>query len=187
MNSTSFDITPGKKLLHITSIETPLGKMQAAAFHDGICLLEFNDEPLHISEYSKIFKFLNLEISEDKNKFFDILRFQLSEYSNGKRKEFSVPLKLVGSDFQLQVWNILRKIPYGTIQTYKQQAVNLNHPGAIRAMAQANGQNPIAIIIPCHRVIGTGGKLVGYHCGLWRKKWLLEHERINSPLIGKLL
>ena len=186
MNSPSVDIKPTKKMLYITSIETPLGKMQAAAVREGICLLEFNDEPLHINEYSKILKFLNLEISESKNKFFDILKLELSEYFEGKRKEFSVPLILVGSDFQVDVWNLLRTIPYGTTQSYKQQALSLNHPGAIRAMAQANGQNPLAIIIPCHRVIGATGKLVGYSGGLWRKKWLLEHERNNSPLIGKL-
>jgi len=80
----------------------------------------------------------------------------------------------------------LQNIPYGTTQTYKQQSENLNQPLAIRAMAHTNGQNPISIVIPCHRVIGTNGKMTGYAGGLWRKKWLLEFERINSPLNGTL-
>ena len=97
-----------------------------------------------------------------------------------------MPLDLKGTNFQFDVWNLLQKIPYGRLQTYKQQSVNLTHPEAIRAMAHANGQNPIAIIIPCHRVIGSDGKLTGYAGGLWRKKWLLELERGNSPLNGTL-
>ena len=100
------------------------------------------------------------------SKFIEILKFELSEYFKGKRKEFSVPLILVGSDFQIQVWNLLQQIHYGSIQTYKQQALKLNNLGAIRAMAQANGRNPLAILVPCHRVIGVSGKLIGYNGGI---------------------
>lgn len=116
----------------------------------------------------------------------EILEIQLGEYFEGKRKEFSIPIAVRGTEFQHKVWALLQNIPYGTTQTYKQQSENLNQPLAIRAMAHTNGQNPISIVIPCHRVIGTNGKMTGYAGGLWRKKWLLEFERINSPLNGTL-
>ena len=88
-------------------------------------------------------------------------------------------LHFPGTDFQKSVWNVLREIPYGSTWSYQDQAVKLNHPRAVRAVASANGKNRIAIVIPCHRVIGKDGSLTGYGGGLERKKWLLEHERKN--------
>lgn len=101
---------------------------------------------------------------------------QLREYFQGARKQFTVPLDLEGSPFQLKVWNELLKIPYGTTITYLELARRIGDIKALRAVGGANATNPLAVLIPCHRVIGADGKLVGYGGGLWRKKWLLEHK-----------
>jgi len=101
---------------------------------------------------------------------------QLDRYFSGDTGGFDLPLQQAGTDFQQRVWQELRKIPYGRTITYLQLAQRLGDPKCIRAAASANGKNPFSIIVPCHRVIGTGGKLTGYGGGLPRKKWLLEHE-----------
>src|SRR5690606_4561178 len=101
---------------------------------------------------------------------------QLQEYFSGKRIEFSIKLNPQGTDFQKSVWNELLKIPYGKTISYLDLSKRLGDVKAIRAAASANGKNPLWIVIPCHRVIGTNGSLTGYAGGLWRKKWLLEHE-----------
>ena len=103
-------------------------------------------------------------------------RQELQEYFAGKRKTFDVLLKPEGTGFQKKVWNELKKIPYGDTVSYSTIAKKLRNPDAVRAVGLANGKNPIAIILPCHRVIGEDGKLTGYSGGLWRKQWLLEHE-----------
>lgn len=103
---------------------------------------------------------------------------QLNEYFNGKRMQFELPLATnIGTDFQIKVWQKLQKIPYGKTSSYLNLAIEMGSEKTIRAVAGANGKNPWAIIVPCHRVIGSDGKLVGYAGGLWRKKWLLEHEQ----------
>lgn len=101
---------------------------------------------------------------------------QLREYFDGERKEFDLPIKHPGSSFQQEVWQQLLQIQYGTTITYLQQSQQMNNPLAIRAIAAANGRNNLWIVVPCHRVIGSNGSLTGYAGGLWRKKWLLEHE-----------
>ncbi|MDR0659229.1 MAG: methylated-DNA--[protein]-cysteine S-methyltransferase [Prevotellaceae bacterium] len=103
---------------------------------------------------------------------------QLNEYFEGKRKTFGFPYKLnTDSEFQQKVWAELEKIPFGKTISYKQLALQLNDEKLVRAVGAANGKNPLAIVVPCHRVIGSDGKLVGYAGGLWRKQWLLEHEQ----------
>ncbi len=101
---------------------------------------------------------------------------QLDEYFSRKRKVFDLELDLQGTDFQKQVWMELLKIPYGRTITYKELSIRLGNPGVIRAAGAANGANPVSIIVPCHRVIGSDGSLTGYAGGLWRKKWLLDFE-----------
>lgn len=101
---------------------------------------------------------------------------ELEEYFAGTRKEFTVNLKAEGTLFQRKVWGELKKIEFGTTTTYNAIAQKLRNPDSVRAVGLANGKNPIAIILPCHRVIGADGKLTGYAGGLWRKQWLLEHE-----------
>jgi methylated-DNA-[protein]-cysteine S-methyltransferase len=101
---------------------------------------------------------------------------QLTEYFEGERRDFSIKLNPKGTDFQKKVWDELLNTPFGQRTTYMKQTLKLGNKKAIRAVASANGKNPIWIIIPCHRVVGTDGSLTGYAGGLWRKKWLLEHE-----------
>jgi methylated-DNA-[protein]-cysteine S-methyltransferase len=111
---------------------------------------------------------------------------ELEEYFIGARKEFNVALAPAGTEFQKQVWDELLKIGYGNTTSYMAIAKKMNNPGAVRAVGLANGKNPIGIIIPCHRVIGGDGSLTGYAGGLWRKKWLLEHEGNTSGNVRTL-
>ncbi|HEM49049.1 MAG TPA: methylated-DNA--[protein]-cysteine S-methyltransferase [Caldithrix sp.] len=101
---------------------------------------------------------------------------QLDEYFQGKRKDFSIPLDVRGTEFQMKVWNAVAKIGYGSIATYQDISKTIKNPKSMRAVGLANGKNPIPIIIPCHRIIGSNGRLTGYGGGLWRKEWLLCHE-----------
>lgn len=101
---------------------------------------------------------------------------QLDEYFSGKRTEFTLKLNPIGTDFQQSVWKELQKVPFGKTRTYLEQSKEIGDAKAIRAVATANGKNPIWIVIPCHRIIGSDGSLTGYAGGLWRKKWLLNHE-----------
>ncbi|MEJ2901907.1 bifunctional transcriptional activator/DNA repair enzyme AdaA [Pedobacter panaciterrae] len=169
-----------KQVINITRLETPLGTMFACAVKQGICLLEFTDRKMLETEFKTLAKQLNATIIQGSNHHFDLLKQQLDEYFAGNRKQFSVPLFSPGTEFQQSVWQILQEIPYGATRNYKQQALALNKPEAVRAVANANGMNRISILIPCHRVIGTDGSLTGYGGGLARKKWLLELEKSNS-------
>jgi methylated-DNA-[protein]-cysteine S-methyltransferase len=109
---------------------------------------------------------------------------QLKEYFVGKRREFDLPLRMEGTEFQQRVWRELTKIPFGETRSYGQLAKRLNNPNGSRAVGLANGRNPIAVIVPCHRVIGADGSLTGFGGGLERKEWLLTHE--GQPVTGEL-
>lgn len=122
-------------------------------------------------------------LSDQEQKLSDIIQetltntvSQLQEYFSGNRKNFNLSLNPQGTEFQQKVWKELTKIPFGTMVTYLDMAKRLGDPKCIRAAATANGKNPLWIIVPCHRVIGSDGSLTGYAGGLWRKKWLLAHE-----------
>lgn len=168
-----------KEIIYWTRLETPLGTMFACAVEQGICLLEFTDRKMLETELKGLTKSLNATLIQGPGKYFDQLQTELNEYFEGKRKVFTVPLATPGSDFQQTVWHMLQTIPYGTTRSYKQQAIKLNRPEAVRAVAGANGTNRIAILIPCHRVIGEDGSLTGYGGGLYRKQWLLNFEQSN--------
>jgi len=101
---------------------------------------------------------------------------QLNEYFDGRRRDFTFNINPIGTDFQKKVWQALLGIPFGTTTSYQELSIKLGDVKAIRAVASANGKNPLWIVVPCHRVIGSDGSLTGYAGGLWRKKWLLEHE-----------
>jgi len=115
---------------------------------------------------------------------FDDARTQLAEYFAGTRTEFDLPLKPVGSEFQLRCWAALSEIPFGRTASYGEQAARIGRPTASRAVGLANGQNPISIIVPCHRVVGADGSLTGYGGGLDAKRWLLSHEAAHSGLFA---
>lgn len=157
--------------------------MQAVASDEGLCVFDFEYRKMMDKIIERVEKTMNEKIVETAHPYFNLLEEQIIQYFDGSRKIFDLPLHLIGSDFQKRVWQGLMEIPYGEIRTYKTQAMLLGDIKAIRAMASANGQNGLSIIIPCHRVIGTNGSLVGYGGGLQRKKWLLEHERKQTGLM----
>jgi len=136
------------------------------------------------------------EIQNDEHKLLQACAKQFDEYFAGKRKQFTLPLNQDGTEFQTKVWDLLYKIPYGKTVSYNELAKQYGDMKAVRAVASANGKNNIAIIVPCHRVIGSDHSLVGYAGGLWRKKWLLDHEAKHhlgvqelfptAPLKGRL-
>ena len=163
--------------IKISRIKTPIGEMVAGATRNGICLLEFADRENISSIFEEIEKTFGAKTKPGINLHLWILKKQLKEYFSGKRKVFTVKLVTPGTGFQQAVWEQLRSIPFGDTVSYQQQAELLKNTGASRAVAQANASNRIAIVIPCHRVIGSDGALVGYGGGLARKKWLIDHER----------
>ncbi|MCD5968228.1 methylated-DNA--[protein]-cysteine S-methyltransferase [Riemerella anatipestifer] len=164
-------------MLYSKNIDTPLGEMIAIADDNGIYLLEFTDKKYLDIELKKLCSTLNSNIREASNLHLETLEKELNLYFSQKLKEFSVPIQLLGTPFQKQVWQTLLKIPYGTTKSYLQQAIMMDSPKAVRAVANANSLNKIAIIVPCHRVIGSNGTLTGYAGGLWRKEKLLQLEK----------
>lgn len=164
-------------VLNIVRFTTPIGPMFACASTKGICLLEFTDRRMLETEFKDLRKRLNAVILPGENPLLDQVQKEIAEYFSGERKEFKVALHTPGTEFRQSVWKILKDIPYGETRSYKEQAIALGNPKAVRAVASANGHNRISIIIPCHRVIGVDGKLVGYGGGLYRKKWLLDLEQ----------
>ena len=182
--SDTMGFAPGKSksnsVIDVTRILTPLGPMLAGATDKGICLLEFTDRRMLETQIKRLRKLIGSELVPGKNRYFEPLSKQLNEYFEGTRKEFDVPLVVPGTDFQKTVWQELQTISYGTTRCYEAQAVAIQNPKAIRAVARANGDNRIAIIIPCHRVIGKDGSMTGYGGKIWRKEYLLNLERNNS-------
>jgi len=148
-----------------TYYKTPLGTAKIVGNKDGIQSISvIDDTSTSFSAQNNVPECLQKCVT------------QLDEYFNGTRKEFSLKLNPQGTDFQKKVWNELLEISFGKSRTYLEQSKHFGNPKAIRAVASANGKNPIWIVIPCHRVIGSNGFLTGYAGGIWRKKWLLEHE-----------
>lgn len=168
--------------LFVQYFETPLGRMVGGSTAAGISLLTFADDEHPAKLYQVAGGAEGFRVAE--TPLLMQLRRELEEYFAGVRTSFTVPLDPVGSDFQRAVWEELLTIPYGHTRSYLAQARNICRPEAVRAVANANGQNRIAIVIPCHRVIGSNGKLTGFTGGLWRKQWLLEHELKHSGSSG---
>jgi AraC family transcriptional regulator of adaptative response/methylated-DNA-[protein]-cysteine methyltransferase len=158
-------------------IETPLGAMIAVADDEGLRLLEFIDRRATERELSTLRKRLRTNVVPGEHRHLTATRKQLDNYFSGKQLEFDIPVAPVGSDFQLRAWEILRSIPIGETRSYSWMAKHLGDENARRAVGRANGTNMICIVIPCHRVIRADGTLCGYGGGLWRKKWLLDHEQ----------
>lgn len=149
--------------VHTTYYSSPIGLIEITGNENGITSLYFVDNK-----------------KENSTKIHPLLKecvFQLDEYFNGIRKEFALKIDLKGTEFQKKVWKQLEKIPFGKTKSYLQISKQIGDSNATRAVGNANGSNPISILIPCHRVIGSNGKLIGYGGGLWRKEWLLNHEK----------
>ena len=166
----------GENSLTLACIKTPLGDLLAGATVTGICLLEFTDTERIEMQLARLKKSQNSIITHASSEYFSLLDQQLRDYFSGGLSEFSIPLDLYGTDFQQQVWDALRAIPYGETRSYQEQAMAIGNPKAVRAVANANRNNKISIIIPCHRVIGKNGSMTGYGGGIWRKEFLLKLE-----------
>ena len=157
-------------------VTTPLGAMLAVASSDSLCLLEFSDRRMLPTQLQRVRKRFAAEIVSGASPIFDRLQTQLDQYFAGQRQSFDLPLQLPGTPFQELVWRELGNIAYGHTRSYQQMAQAVGKPEAVRAVGKANGDNRMAIIVPCHRVVGADGKLVGYGGKLWRKRYLLELE-----------
>lgn len=165
-----------RSCLFAERIETPLGVMLAVADDAGLRLLEFTDRRALEREIPILRRRLRTNIIPGEHPHLTTVRRELTDYFAGRAFQFQVPLAPVGSDFQLRAWDILKSIPVAETRSYSWMAEQLKIPGGQRAVGRANGTNMICIIVPCHRVIRADGTLCGYGGGLWRKKWLLDHE-----------
>jgi len=161
-------------MVSINAVDTPIGKLWVAVSEEGVIRLALptSEEQAHFRAWIARY---HPGAKESKAETHTVGR-ELTEYFAGRRQVFTVPLDLRGSDFQRAVWRAVAQIPYGQTATYAALARKIGRPRAVRAVGAANGANPTPIIIPCHRVIGMNGSLVGYGGGLALKKWLLELE-----------
>lgn len=163
-------------VVNLSRVLTPLGPMLAGMTQDGVCLLEFMDRRMLRTQLVRLVDRWNCTFAPGTTAVSARLEEELDAYFSGGLQAFSVPLITEGTDFQEKVWEELRGIPYGQTWSYRRLARGIGKPKAVRAVGRANGDNRIAIIIPCHRVIGSDGSLTGYGGGLWRKRWLLRNE-----------
>lgn len=186
-----FGVPPSKakgadaRVLHAKWIETPLGSMLGIASEQGVCMLEFMDRRGLQTQLDTLRRRIVGAVVPGTNVMLERLEREIDAYFKGKLDVFTTPLDVPGTEFQQRVWDALRKIPLGKTRSYAQIARAIAQPTAVRAVARANGDNRIAIIIPCHRVIGSDGSLTGYAGGLRRKEWLLDHERtmVGEPTL----
>jgi methylated-DNA-[protein]-cysteine S-methyltransferase len=149
--------------LSFAYLESPIGLIQISGTQEEILSLTFMDRRLH---------------EPSPGRAVDEALRQVEEYFRGDRRMFDVPMAPEGTDFQKSVWDQLTRIPFGRTASYKDIAERIGRPRAVRAVGGANGRNPIPIIVPCHRVIGSDGSMTGFGSGIWRKEWLLRHEGV---------
>lgn len=160
-----------------TDMETPIGKMIVGSTDKGCCLLEFHDRGGEEKIGLAIEKRYRKDIVAGKCKTNDMVITQMSAYFAGTRTEFDLPLDIVGTPFEKSIWQELLVTPFGKTRSYGEVGAAVGNPQASRAVGRANGANRISIIVPCHRIIEANGNLRGYGGGLWRKRWLLDHEQ----------
>jgi O-6-methylguanine DNA methyltransferase len=163
--------------VRLRTLETPLGPMRAGADERALYLLEFADRPMLRTQLNRVQQRFRAGLEEGDNAVLQQTQTELAEYFAGRRRVFSVPLEARGTPFQQRAWQALLAIPWGERRSYAEQAAVLGVPDALRAVGRANGDNRIAIIIPCHRLVGSDGRLTGYGGGVWRKQRLLELEQ----------
>ncbi len=156
--------------------KTPYGELKIASYEDKLCMCDWRYRKMREAIDQRVCNTLDANITKNSSATIDETKRQLQEYFAGERRYFDIPLLLAGSDFQKKVWEALLQIPYGKTETYIRLSENLGDVKAIRAVAAANGANAISIIVPCHRIIGSDGKLVGYAGGITNKRKLLELE-----------
>jgi methylated-DNA-[protein]-cysteine S-methyltransferase len=166
--------------INIQYHKTKIGELILGSFDYRLCLLDFRYRKMRATVDNRVKIGLKADFLEQNDATLIKAKEQLDEYLAGNRKEFDIPLLMIGTYFQKSVWNELIKIPYGTTSTYLQLAKNINNTEAVRAVANANGANAIALAIPCHRIICSNGDLGGYGGGLTAKKHLLNLEQSNA-------
>ena len=159
-------------MFHVTTMDSPVGELRIIAGDAGLRAILFDAE-----DPGRVASIDEADLQEGTTPLLDKAVEQLEEYFAGTRRVFDLPLDPFGTPFQQSVWMILRTIPYGQTISYGQQARRLGDPNKARAVGAANGKNPLSIVVPCHRVIGSGGHLTGFAAGLEVKSWLLDHER----------
>lgn len=167
------------KLLKSYELSTPLGPMIAISDDEVLYFLGFTDTYNIGSAIEKLKISLNADMITTQTPFLSLVEEQIKAYFNGTLTQFTIPIKLIGTPFQKSVWQELMHVKYGTTSSYAAQSCVMGAPVAYRAVANANGRNPISIIVPCHRIINSNGKLGGYNSGLDKKLWLLNHEKQN--------
>ncbi len=165
------------KRIDVQNYKTPYGELLLGALEGQLCLCDWRYRKMRTAIDRRLKQHLGAEFAERDNPLLQQTRHQLEEYFAAQRKEFDIPLLPAGSDFQQRVWNALLRIPYAATATYLQLAEKTGNPRAVRAVAAANGANAISILIPCHRIIGGNGELIGYAGGLKAKERLLELEQ----------
>jgi methylated-DNA-[protein]-cysteine S-methyltransferase len=153
---------------HTVDYVSPVGMIEITGTEDGICSILYFDRDEVVNK-----------VQQETPDVVKECYTQLDEYFNGSRKEFTFPIWSEGTPFQKTVWDALTTISFGETATYKDIAVSIGNEKAIRAVGNANGKNKLNIVVPCHRIIGSNGKLTGYGGGLWRKEWLLQHEKVK--------
>ena len=173
-------------LLRASWIDTPIGAMVTICDATQVHLLEFPERKGLAREVQQLFQFSKGQLGFGRFTLTDRVQAQLTEFFAGRRRKFELPLALHGTDFSKTVWRALQDIPAGQTRSYAQLAQSIARPTAMRAVARANGANQIAIVLPCHRVIGADGTLTGYAGGLWRKQKLIELERAYAEASSSL-
>jgi AraC family transcriptional regulator of adaptative response/methylated-DNA-[protein]-cysteine methyltransferase len=166
-------------LVTMTRYLSPLGPMLVGATDEAVCLLEFVDRRMLQTQLRRLAVRLDCSFAPGTNPVIDLAVDELEAYFAGDVRRFTMPVSKPGTDFQAAVWDRLLEIPYGATVSYGDVARDLGRASAVRAVARAVGDNRIAIVIPCHRVVGADGRLTGYGGGLWRKQKLLDHERLH--------
>ena len=169
-----------KQILAYATIDSPLGTIIAVSDDSKLYFLDFSDRSLLQKKMRKLAIALHAHFVEDSTEPLRSIEKELKAYFAGTLEAFTTPIALIGTPFMICVWQKLQTIPYGKTISYADLATSIGKPTACRAVANANGKNMLPIIIPCHRVINTGGGLGGYSSGIERKVWLLEHEKLNQ-------
>lgn len=164
------------KIINIQHYFSPCGELVLASYADKLCLCDWSDNPFAERNKRRLERYLKASFKTETTPVLEEAKRQLDEFFAGKRKAFDIQIRLVGTDFQQQVWNALLNIPYGATKSYKEIAQCIGKSKAVRAVAGAIGANSISILIPCHRVIGSNRSLTGYAGGLVAKKMLLGME-----------
>lgn len=166
----------GQTVVHVDRIPTPLGLMLVGATDDALCMLEFVDRRALPNQVKRVRRRLRAVFVPGSNAVIESIASEVNGYFDGERTTFDTPVLPCGTDFQQDVWRALLDVPYGETASYRDIARAVDREGAVRAVGTANGANALAIVIPCHRIVGADGQLTGYGGGLWRKQRLLDLE-----------